>query len=444
MHLSPAMLLRGIGWIAGLFIISNIFRFGSNIYLSRLLTPEIMGALLVIITIRNAIELLSDVGIGQNIVASKNGGDPVFQNTAWTIQVMRGTCLGFLMYMSASYVAEAYGVPATAVDLMSLSLVATGLSSTSIYILQRQLRVAQISLFDLAHEILGAVLAIIAATISPTIWALVVANLAASVIRAVTTYFLPADRSSFDFSRSYAKEIFHFGKWIFLTSALMLFCSSFDRLYLGAAVPLAVLGVYGIARTIADVPALLAGRLCHTLIFPAIASAASKPRHELRSELAVTRLRVLAFGAVVMGAGIAVSDLVIEFIYDSRYHEAGTMLPLLLLGVWFAIIANINEYALLGLGQPSYGVGGNTLKAAYLLIGLPLAFSAGGIMLAIAALATADLPRMMPLTIGLKREGLTFFKQDAAATLIVVAVALVLSVLRYWLGFGAGILSIFL
>ena len=41
MQLSPAMLFRGIGWIAGLFILSAIIRFGSNIYLTRLLTPEI-------------------------------------------------------------------------------------------------------------------------------------------------------------------------------------------------------------------------------------------------------------------------------------------------------------------------------------------------------------------------------------------------------------------
>ncbi|HEX2842498.1 oligosaccharide flippase family protein [Hyphomicrobium sp.] len=440
MQLSTGMLFRGASWIAGLFILSTLFRFGSNIYLTRLLTPEIMGALLVIMTVRNAVELLSDVGIGQNIVASKHGSDPVFQNTAWLIQCARGSILGFLMYMTASYIADLYGVPASAIELVAISLVASGLSSTSIYILQRNIQVARLSLFDFAHEMLGATLAILAATISPTIWALVIANVAASIIRALTTYLLPADRSTHTVSRSYAKEILHFGKWIFLMSALMLFCSSFDRLYLGAAVPLALVGIYGIARTISDIPAMLAARLCHTLVFPAIASAASRPREDLRSQLATTRLRALTFGALCMGIGISISDLVINFVYDQRYQEAGLMLPILLMGVWFAIIANINEYALLGVSRPAYGVGGNMLKAGYLLIGLPLALAVGGLMLALAVLATADLLRLVPLAIGLKREQLTFFTQDAACTLIVVVTAIIVAILRYSLGFGAGFL----
>ena len=82
MRLSPAMLFRGVGWIAGMFILSNVVRFGSNLYLTRILTPELMGAVLIIFTIRNVMDLLSDVGLGQNIVTSKHGDDPIFRSTA--------------------------------------------------------------------------------------------------------------------------------------------------------------------------------------------------------------------------------------------------------------------------------------------------------------------------------------------------------------------------
>lgn len=445
MRLSPAMLFRGVGWIAGMFILSNVVRFGSNLYLTRILTPELMGAVLIIFTIRNVMDLLSDVGLGQNIVTSKHGDDPIFRSTAWVIQCLRGSALGFFMFISASYVAEIYAVPATALELASFALVVAGFSSTSLYVLQRRLRFAYISAFDAAIEILSSMIGIIGATISPTLWALVWASLIAAVVRFIATYFLPVERvSSFGFSRAYAKEIFHFGKWIFLMSILMLFCSNFDKLYLGQAIPIAVLGVYGIAKMLSEVPGLLVGRVCYSLVFPTIASISSKPRDEIRSELASSRRQLLMLAALAMGFGIAISDIVIEQLYDSRYHDAGTMLPILLAGVWFGILANINEYALLGLRRPAYGVAGNILKVAHLVLALPLALSTGGILLGIATIATADIPRLIPLAIGVARERLSFFGQDAAATLIVVFVALGLLLLRYLSGFGAGALDLLL
>ena len=442
MQLSPAMLFRGIGWIAGLFILSAIIRFGSNISLTRLLTPEILGAVLVILTVRNAVELMSDVGIGQNIVASRNGDDPVFRSTAWLMQCLRGTVLGFFMYIASSYIADVYAVPVSAIELAALTLVLAGFSSVSIYVMQRKLQVARISLFDFSQELVAVALAILAASISPTVWALVVANLVATIIRTTATYFLPAERTKFEVKIDYAKEIFHFGKWIFLMSALMLLCTTFDKLYLGQAIPLAVVGIYGVAKAISDIPWMLAARICHTLIFPAIASAASKPREALRADVGPTRFKVLLFGGVMMGFGITVSDIAVEFVYDSRYHDAGAMLSILLFAVWFAIISNINEYTLLGLAKPKYAVAGNILKAITLVVGMPFALVHGGVLAAISVLAIAEMPRMGPIAFGLLRENVHFFRQDILATVCLVASLLVFTGLRAALGFGYGFLGL--
>src|SRR5690606_28463748 len=138
-------------------------------------------------------------------------------------------------------------------------------------------------------------------------------SLIAAVVRFIATYVLPVERvSSFGFSRAYAKEIFHFGNWYFLMSILMLFCSNCDKLYLGQAIPIAVLGVYGIAKMLSEVPGLLVGRVCYSLVFPTIASISSKPRDEIRSELASSRRQLLMLAALAMGFGIAISDIIIE------------------------------------------------------------------------------------------------------------------------------------
>ena len=157
MQFSSNSLLRGFGWITAAFLLANVARFGSNVYLTKILTPELMGAVLVIMTIRNAVELLSDVGVGQNIVTSRNGSDPRFLSTAWLMQVARGGILSLLLFLMAGTVARTYGVPEGAVALASLSLLAIGMSSVSLYVVQRNLRYARLSSFELAHELIGIV-----------------------------------------------------------------------------------------------------------------------------------------------------------------------------------------------------------------------------------------------------------------------------------------------
>lgn len=210
--LSPAMILQGIGWITAMFIVSNIVRFGSNIYLARILTPELMGAVLVIMTMRNSIDLMADIGIGQNIVTSKRGDDPRFQSTAWIIQILRGGLLGFFMYLAAGAIAHVYKLPVRAIELAALSLCLAGLSSMSIHILQRQMNFARSSIFDVANEIVSAVFAVIAATISPTILALVLSNLAAVLVRTIASYWIGRAPARLAFSRADAREIVAFGK----------------------------------------------------------------------------------------------------------------------------------------------------------------------------------------------------------------------------------------
>ncbi len=61
--------------------------------MARLLMPEIFGVMLIATTVSVVLHLLSDVGLRQNIVQSPRGDDPVFLNTAWTVQILRGVVL---------------------------------------------------------------------------------------------------------------------------------------------------------------------------------------------------------------------------------------------------------------------------------------------------------------------------------------------------------------
>ena len=440
--ISNPTVVRGVAWTVGTYALSIVFRFGSNVILSRLLNPELFGIMLIINTIRQGIELSSDVGFAQNVIQNKAGDRPVFFNTVWVMQIVRGFLLGALLFLCAAPIGHLYSVPATAFEISGAILLVSGLASTSIFLLHRNLQLAKLNLFDLAQDAIGAIIVIAAAVISPTIESLLVATLGAQLIRTVSSYFLTSDGNQFQFSKAYALEVITFGRWIFFSSILMFLCASFDKLYLGKVAPLAVVGIYGIARALADMPTYLAARVGYSVIFPIVSWSQSAARSELRAQLSSIRLKLLLVAAVGVAFGISIADIAITLIYDARYHDAAWMLPLLLFGAWLAILCSISEYAMLGFGKPSYNVLGTGIKLAYCVTVLPLAYQKMGIFGAIVAVVFSEIGRYVVIGIGQRREQFSFLKQDAAATLVFIGLVIAMSWVRSLAGFGTAFESV--
>jgi O-antigen/teichoic acid export membrane protein len=120
---------------------------------------------------------------------------------------------------------------------------------------------------------------------------------------------------------------------------------NFDRIYLAKFVPLAFLGVYGIARSMADLLSMASMYLGKTALFPIIASQSRTGRAELHKQLAPLRARLLLLAALGVSLSIAMADLVVRFIYDARYQDAGWMLSVLILGSWFSVLESGHSLA---------------------------------------------------------------------------------------------------
>lgn len=439
---SNAKVVRGVAWTVGTYALSIVIRFGSSVILSRLLNPELFGIILIVNAVRQGVELSSDVGFAQNVIQNKAGDRPAFFNTVWVMQIVRGFLLGALLFLCAAPIGRLYSVPATAFEISGAILLVSGLASTSIFLLHRNLQLAKLNLFDLAQDAIGAIVVIGAALVSPTIESLMIAVLAAQIIRTLCTHFLTSDGNQFQFSKAYALEVLTFGRWIFFSSILMFLCASFDRLYLGKVAPLAVVGIYGIARTLADMPTFLAARVGYSVIFPIVSSAQNAARSDVRAQLSGVRFKLLLIAAAGVAFGISIADIAITLIYDARYHDAAWMLPLLLFGVWLAILCSINEYALLGFGKPAYNVVGNGIKLTYYVTMLPLAYQKMGIFGAIVAIVFSEIGRYAVIGIGQRREQFSFLQQDAAATLVFIGLVIAMSWVRSLAGFGTAFDSV--
>ena len=439
MTISTRSLLNGTVWTIGAYGISTILRTGTNIVLARLLAPEIFGTMLIVYTLRMGIEFISDVGINQNIIYNKNADDPEFYNTAWTLQLIRSVVLWLVFVAAAAPMAHFYESPilAVVVPVTSFSIVFTGLTSISKSLLQKRMQIAKLNVFDIIMAFVGSAATIIFAYFSPTVWALAFGGVFGSAVSMIGSYFLLAGvKQRLHLSKQYSKQILNFGKWIFVSSIVFFLSMYIDRLYLGKVVPLELLGIYGIARSISDLSGNLVLRLGNIVLFPFIASHSQMPRADLRNQLASLRVKFLLVAVFGFAFFVSTADLAIKLLYDQRYLAAGWMLPLLVVGSWFSVLAYVNESILLGLGKPSYGAVSNSAKLVFLLIGLPVMVKVFGLLGGVTVVALADLCRYVPILIGQKRERFSFGMQDLFLTSAVFLTIGLLEWLRWVSGFG--------
>ena len=413
-------LIGSAGWVAGAHIAQQVLRLASNVILAWLLAPALLGTMLLINTLRTGGELLTDVGVGQSIVNNRRGSEPDFYNTAWTIQIVRGLILFALAMLLTVPIARAYDNPELLVLLPVVApiFILTGLTSPARFLLQKQLQVRKLALFDLSTSLFAIAVQIGLALYTPTIWALVFGLLIGTAAPAVASFFLIDWRTHrLRWEKEAVKAILHFGKWIFLASLIYFLAMNFDRLYFADAISFASLGIYGIARTFADTIMGLFQRMGSLLIFPKVA-ASNQRGADLQRAIRPMRLATLLLVAVGLAMGTAIADQFIYLFYDARYHEAGLFLTILLVGSWFGILATMADAMMMGVGKPSGVAFSNGAKLAIIAVALPLVLPRYGMNAALTIFVLAEAIRYAVLAWRKRGVGLSFLRQDAALTIL--------------------------
>lgn len=391
-------------------------RFVVNIFVARMLTPSDVGVMVLITSIRLGFELLSDIGIEQNIVKNVAGGEDHFLSTAWAMQMGRGAilCAGFLAL--APYLAGLFQIDVNYLFAMSLAPLLTSLHSPAIFLLVKDLKVKERSLFELKADLFSTFLTILFIYLYPSIWSLITAQLLGIAFRSALSYTLPRAGLRRHFSPTHALEIMRFGRWITLSSAALFLASHVDKVLLGAIAPLATLGLYGLARALAEVPVLVARRLSYQVVFPSLSKSLEQgDTADLRS-FARLRYRFVLLIATCAGAALPLADIAVRIIYGERYLGAAPVLSVLIVSSWIAIASNLNEARMLSAGKPVYESIANGLKLAMLAVGCPWAYSVHGIVGAAAIVAASEFGRYLIVAVGLKRTEAPFLRQDLVAT----------------------------
>lgn len=432
--------LGQLGWVSVSFAGQQALRLLTNVVLARLLAPELLGTMVIINTLRTGGELLSDVGVGQSIVNNPRGDQPRFYNTAWTIQIARGLALFLVALALTVPISRFYGGArlTTILPVAALIFVISGLTSPSLFLLQKASRIPRFAIFELIMAGASAVVHVLLALYSPTIWALIFGLLLSNAVTSAASFMLIRKaRYRLQLDRASAREILGFGKWVFASTTIYFLAMNFDRLYFAKAIPFAVLGVYGVARTFSDAAIQLFQKGSYLVVFPRVAASGLEGA-KLRAVIARPRAHLLLGVAVMLAAGTAIADAVIGRLYDQRYHGAAIMLPIMLVGAWFSILSAVSDSLVLGIGRPAYVAAANAIKLAWIAVALPMALIRFGMFGALMAFAAGDAVRYAALTLLKRGQGLSFVRQDLGLTALFIGLVVALRIVSSHLGIGVG------
>jgi O-antigen/teichoic acid export membrane protein len=256
------------------------------------------------------------------------------------------------------------------------------------------------------------------------VWALVAGGLAGAAAQLVASHaLLPGPCDRFRWERDAAREIFGFGKWIFVSTLLTFLAMRIDVAMLGKLLPMGTLGVYSIAIMLPGILGQVSARLIQTVLMPALAESYRAGEDRLREGFARARALLLPLGLLSTLAVALVAPAFFAYLYDARYREAGWMAQLSLLAAWFTFLQEASGRVLLARGDSRAWALSNLWKTLATALGCWIGFRAAGLAGLIVGVAAGAACGHVFVALRLSALGVATLGQDAAWTLGGLALA---------------------
>ena len=387
-------------WVILIFGLSQALRLGSNLILTRLLEPQIFGVMAVVSVVIFGIAMFTDLGLWAFVVRHKTPENPHLLNVVWTLHVVRGWIVFFIIIFLMSVLAAGnhylpqyfHGVYKDSrlpilISITSISALIAGYKSLASPLMSLKFDVRKLELIELASQLVGTSVMLIWVWLHPTIWALLAAGIISTIINTISSYYFFPYRHKLVWDKAIVSEVFHFSKWVVIASALTYLFSQGDKLFFAGKITAAELGVYSIAFMLVGTLTSVTQMLAEKIVFPAFATLVHGDRQVLKDKYYKVRLYLDSPIFLAAGLLIALGPAIVSILYDARYHDAGWMFQILIVSVIGHTLSLVSMECLSALSITQVRMWVMLVRTIGLFAGLPIFFSLYGLYGAIWAIA---------------------------------------------------------
>jgi O-antigen/teichoic acid export membrane protein len=380
-------------------VFSAVLRLGSSLVLTRVLLPEAYGIITILVSVLFVIGNILDTNVTLFMVRDKSAEEPRYLNTAWTMRLGRSVLSAAVLFAIAPFVAtKIYDLPELGLPLRVFSLwfLIDGFETMAFSIAIRR-KQARLQMYcELFASVLSTIFSIAYCYHYHTFWGMAFSMLLNRLIMTMLSYrFYKELRPHLFIDFSAAREILVFSKFTVPSSLLTLGLNQVDKVILLKLFDLRLLGIYGLAANIAGSAESVITKISQSVLYPRCThnfrenpDTATKRYYTENTNLFIA---ILAMPAAIAGA----AHLVVGFLYDPRYSEAGSVLQALAIRAVFLSFASPAEDLLISAGQFHVILVGNILRATTIICGSLLGYYFLGFTGFIYGLSLSGLPPLV-------------------------------------------------
>lgn len=249
---------------------NRIASFVTFAILGHFLDVNAFGIVAMAATVTTLLAMLVDSGATESVIQRRNATHRFVATSFW-YALISGTVFYTILFTAAPLLAEMYDEPGlvSVLRAMGLTLLLQSLSITRISLLMRDLQFKKLAFRRIASTIMGAVVGITWAVLSPSVWALVAQAVATATALAGTLWIGGGFRPSLTLNKEDARVLLGFGSAVLGIRVLTWLIEQGDNLLVGLFMGTTALGIYAVGYRIYSVAIDLVSGTLSAVALPA-------------------------------------------------------------------------------------------------------------------------------------------------------------------------------
>lgn len=331
--------------------VRSLIQFVVSIVLARLLSPTDFGIYALTLVFAALANILVDGGFSTALIQRRQVTHQE-QTAVFWYNMLVAFLLGLVVIMIAPIVARSLGYPVLKPLLyLSAALIPLGaLASVPSAMLQRDFRFDLMAKIGLVSSISGGIVAIVAAANGAGIWTFGYQGATLTIINTGLIWIFGSWRPSSRSRLRDASKLFRFGSLVALSGFIEVIYARGYALIIAKLFGAYDLGIYNRGQSLQDLPANILTAVVTRVTFP-IFSARSDDKDALRKGARFAQGVAMLFNLPIMGALVAMPDLIIGVIYGPSWLPSAPILAVLAIGGALLPLHAVNLQLLLSQGR---------------------------------------------------------------------------------------------
>jgi len=345
--------VSGIKWQVAVSMLQRVVSFATTIVLARKLGPSVYGLFAFAIVIVGSFELFKSMGVDAALVRRKDDFERA-ANTAFIIIPILGLSLYLLLNISSSFLGKYLNnmevIPI--IRVLGITFVIGCFTKVPVISLERNMQFKKISIAEIVSTVVFSISAIVLVHLNYGIWTLVDSYIARTIVYVSLVWYLSKWKPSFSYDKKIAKELFKFGKFVFLTSTLWFLKMNLDNILVGKMLGATMLAFYAVAFNISNFGADYFGGRVYRVMYPAYSKLQNDKDGLQKAFLKVLKYISLVAVPLALGTFFFGSDF-IRLAYGEKWMEAVPVMKILSSIALFNLIPVATDSAFMAIGKPN-------------------------------------------------------------------------------------------